>query len=145
MFSLIISLEPSEHEMSGSLAKSFGTLFIFYSITAITSEVPPSSYIKGSNPLDIIWVSSNSEVKSDRIFPRAFSIGDHYVIVIDIYRYSLIGSSSIHLIPPKMRRLISSNSQSVQNYLESCHIGVKEHKIVSKLQAITSNWDDVPQ
>ena len=49
------------------------------------------------------------------------------------------------LFPPKMRRLISCNSQSAQNYLDSYYTGVKEHKIVSKLQSLTSNWNVVPQ
>ena len=44
-----------------------------------------------------------------------------------------------------MRRLISSDSQSVQKYLASCHSGVKEQKIVSKLQALTSNLNDISQ
>ena len=44
-----------------------------------------------------------------------------------------------------MTHLTSSDSQSVQNYLDSCHIGVKEHKIVFKLQAITSNCNVVPK
>ena len=44
-----------------------------------------------------------------------------------------------------MGHLIIYNSQSVKNDLTYCRAGVKEHKIVSKLKELTSNWNDIPQ
>ena len=49
------------------------------------------------------------------------------------------------LLPPKIRHLISSNFQSVQNYLTSYHAGVKEHSVVFKIQGLMSNWNEIPR
>ena len=111
----------------------------------ITLSVPSASCINGSNPLDATWVSSDIEVKTSRILPHAFRVGDNRAMVIEITTSSLLRSSTIPLLPSKMKCLISSNLQSVQKHFNFCHEGVKEYKIISKFQALTSNWNDLPQ
>ena len=65
--------------------------------------------------------------------------------MIDVSRLSLLGSRTIPLLPSKMRRLISSNSRSVNNSISSYYEGVSENKSVPKLKVLMSDWNDISQ
>ena len=142
---MIISLDSNEHIRTGHLARSFRRLGLVDSITAVTSASTPDSHINGSKPLDAIWVSSDIEVATASICPHTFSVGYHRDIMIDISRSSLLGSRTIPLLPTKMRRLISSNSRSVHNYMHSCHEGTSDHKSAPKLNVLVCDWNDMSQ
>ena len=119
-FSLIISLDSIEKARSGRLDRSLRRLGLLDSITVITSTVLTNSHTNGSNLLEAIWVSSYVELKTTTILPHSLSVGDHRAILIEISRSCLLRSSYIPLLPLKMRPLISSNFQSLKNYLTSC-------------------------
>ena len=135
---MIISLDSNEHIRTGNLARSFRRLGLFDSINAVTSAFPLLLTL-----MDL--KSSDIKVATTSICTHTFIVGDHRAIMIEISRSSLLRSSTIPLLPTKMRRLINSNSRSVHNYISSCHEGTSDHKIAPKLNVLMSDWNDMSQ
>ena len=74
-------------------------------------QAGPASHIKGSDPMDGIWTSSNLNTSAVSILPHRFSAGDHRVILVD-FDLDQIMERNARICGPKMRRLICENKNS---------------------------------
>ena len=135
-FSIVVALDANENMQIGKIARSFRGLGLVDSITSITSNTPPGTHIRGSKQIDGIWTSSDVSVSACSFCPFNFGVGDHRIILVDLVKDNLFGAVPSNPYRPKMRRLISSNSASVDSYLSYTKEKIKLHKIIPKLNKL---------
>ena len=116
-FSIVVALNTYENMQIGKIACSFRGLGLVDSITLITSEFPPSTYIRGSKQIDGVWTLAHISVSACSFYPFNFSVRDNRIILVDLVKECLFGAVSLNLFCYKMCRLISSNSTTVDSYL----------------------------
>ena len=102
-FLLVVSLDSNEHIRAGSLVGAFRGLGLVDMITSITNKLPLAFHITESQPLDAVQTTSNLKVISMSICHYSFSIGNYRAIIVDIARDSLLGASTISILPLTMR------------------------------------------
>ena len=66
------------------------------------------------------------------------------IILVDLDKLTLFGTVSSSSPIMKMRRLISSNTSSVESYLAYSKEKISDHKIISKLSTLINDWDQFP-
>ena len=62
----------------------------------VCREHMPVTHIRGSPPIDSIWVTANIDVKRTIAMPQDDGVGDHRPVMIDIVAESVFGYN----IPP---------------------------------------------
>jgi len=123
----------------GSIAQTFLSLRLVDSISTITSVKPPGSHIRESHQIDSIWISPDLIIKATSFYPFKFGVGDHMIVLVDLDKLVLFGIVSFSSLIMKMRRLISSNTSSVESYLAYSKEKISDHKIIPKLSTLINN------
>ncbi len=64
-----------------------------------------STYFRGSNPTNDVWVTSDILVSNVAIMPAGYGIGDPRLFVVDFLMMDMIGKSPPKIVRPAFRRL----------------------------------------
>ncbi len=64
-----------------------------------------ATFLRGSEPIDAIWVMSNLKVAHACVIPVGYGVGDHRLFVVDFSTASMIGTCLPKIIHPALRRL----------------------------------------
>ena len=93
----------------------------------------------GLSQIDAIWILANLEVKATSICPYIFSIGDYRVIIIDFSMKLIIEDEFILIVKSSIRRLISIQLQSVENYIKQNEELFDHYKITEKMESLCND------
>ena len=75
------------------------------------------------------------------ITPFYFEVGDHRVIIIDFPMKLLTGDEFVLMAKSKIKRIISSQLQSVENYISISKELFNHYKIADKLDKLYEEWN----
>ena len=77
----------------------------------------PATHIRGSEPIDSIWITANIEVKRTIVMPQDEGAGDHRPIMIDIKEESVFGFNIANTPAMRARKLKHQDPRIVKKYL----------------------------
>ena len=75
------------------------------------------------------------------IAPFSFEVGDHQAFIVDFQLDSLLGDEFVPIAKPEIRHLISSQEQSVYNYINRGEELFNHHKVSEKIERLSSNQE----
>jgi hypothetical protein len=64
-----------------------------------------ATFFRGSEPIDVIWATSDLEVAHAYVMPVGYGIGDHHLFVVDFSNASMISTCPPKIVRPALRRL----------------------------------------
>ena len=140
----MLCIDSNDHMSKGKLAKLLrhtGLKEMFQS--KFQHNTAPASWFQGSNQIDGIWVSRHIINYNISIAPHFLGVGDHRCIVFDIPADLILGASLSPVCRPTMRKLISSNPISVNNYVRSLQRQMSFHNLYFKQHFLISNWHNI--
>ena len=96
----------------------------------------PSTYNRGSKPIDEIFVSSSLKIKRAGYLAHGATLGDHRPIWIDVDRNTVIGCKG-HLNPTfATRRLKTQDPRVVQKYLQVLSDILHQHNVEERAEIL---------
>lgn len=97
----------------------------------------PSTFFRGSTPIDAIWATKDIHITGACMMPCGYGVGDHRLLVIDFTLQSIIGSSPRKVIRPAARRLNTRIPQVLQKYTTNLETLFTRHKVVERLEHLS--------
>ena len=112
---VIVAADINEHVIDGVLPRELKNLGLVEAHVKKFNLPGPASHITGRLPIDGVWVSNDATPTAVSVFPHKFGVGDHRAILVDFNLDQLI-QRNVNICSPSMRRLISENKPTVDNY-----------------------------
>ena len=106
-------------------------------IDRIGSEYMPATHIRGSEPIDSIWLTANIEVKRIMVMPQEDGVGDHRPILMDIVEESVFGYNILPVPSMRARRLKYNDPRIVKKYLQLLSKYYKDRDFYKKVYDIS--------
>jgi endonuclease/exonuclease/phosphatase family metal-dependent hydrolase len=104
----------------------------------------PATYQRGSTKIDFVLVSSRVVSAVSGVSILAIHDGylsDHRALVVDLDANTLFGESTSSIVPPKGRRLTSTNPKALHLYIDHMRKHLIIHKLLDKVLALREKSD----
>jgi len=105
----------------------------------------PKTYQRSKEKIDFVLISPRlrEAVVSASILPICDGyLSDHRALVVDFDPFIVFGSDTSDLVPPRERRIVSTNPRTVSPYIEAIRQQFAYHKIVKRVAALMNQSND---
>ena len=126
-FGMIMSIDSNENMRTGQIHKQLTSLGLIETSKLFSNKPLPAIYFRGRHQIDAVWVIPNINPTIVSITPFYFRAGNHRLFVLDFQLETILGSEFIPICKVDIKRLISSQLQSVTNYIERSEQLFEEH------------------
>jgi hypothetical protein len=140
---ILLYMDANENVLNGPLCRQLEAIG-FAPWAHKMHGIIPNTHVEGSECIDEVWGSYGVEVTAVQVLSFHESIGDHRSFIVDFTTRSTIGLFHKHIVLPDCRRLVNSNKQCVEKYLEIVEQQWKYHRMEDRLVALTTLQDDYP-
>jgi hypothetical protein len=105
---LVLCLDANENIYRAELGQQLTDLHglgIRRVLRDLTGKQLSATFFRGSERIDVIWVTSNLKVAHACVMPVGYGVGDHCLFVVDFSTASMIGTCPPKIVHPALRRL----------------------------------------
>ena len=126
----------NEDSRNSHLQRLLESMGLIESSSQFSTDPPLPSHISGSKQIDGLWVTPNLLPSRASILPHYFGVEDHRAFILDFPSNLFLGEGFIPTARIEMRRLTSSQPQSVLNYINQAENKFSHHKIREKVDSL---------
>jgi hypothetical protein len=98
---IILFMDHNKHVTKGALRKALGDrdgLDLREANIHHTGKIAGATFIRGSKPIDGLWVSGDIDISNARVMPFGYRAGDHCAYILDIPIESLVGINPVKIV-----------------------------------------------
>jgi hypothetical protein len=107
---IILFMDHNEHTYDGPLGRALADtdgLGLQEAVLTHTGRKTGTTFLRGSKPIDSLWVTNDTDIVNTCVMPFGYGIGDHQMFILDVTMESLIGKNPTKVVCPASRRLNS--------------------------------------
>ncbi len=119
---IILFMDHNKHVIEGNLGKALADrdgLDLWEAVLLHTGNSPGATFVRGSKPIDGIWISSDIDISNACVMPFGYGVGDHRAFILDIPIESLVGINPVKIVRPASRKLNSKLPKCSKAYIHS--------------------------
>ena len=121
---------------TGRIARAFQALGLIETMEMFYQGLEQPTFHKGRHQIDAVWVSPNLRPYASSMAPFYMGAGDYRIFIVDFPIDMVMGSRFILICKPSIRRLISCQPRSVQNYIRYVEFLFRYYRIKEKLEVL---------
>ncbi len=130
---LLVFMDMNEHILIGGVAHRLLTMGLCKATHSQWGETEPHTYIRGLEPINVVWYSQDLEVVSTLQLSFHEGVGYHCSVLVDITAQSAIGKQKFKVVHPHGRCLSSQNNCARTRYLRHLETQMRTHRMVKRL------------
>lgn len=137
---IILMIDLNDNVISSNAADRLNTLGLTEAITQRHDDgIPPSTCIKGTTPIDGIFISSTLQITRGGYLPYGQFPTDHRALWVDITMENLCGSTMAPILAPQARRLKCNDPKTQGKWINLYHKYLNERNAIARAYMLQSN------
>jgi hypothetical protein len=146
---IILFMDHNKHAIDGLLGKALVDkegLDLQEAIIQHTGASPGATFLRGSKPINGLWISSNLGISNACVMSFGYSIGNHCAFILDIPIESLVGVDPVKIVRLLGRQHNSRLPGCSKSYINSLEANITRHRLFEQLfDAHTRKFSDKEQ
>jgi hypothetical protein len=137
---IILFINMNEHILTGNLPRELLRLGLQEATHKRWEDLEPCTFVYGNGkPINSVYHTPGLITIALMQLSFHQGVGDHRTVLVDISTDLAIGKFEKRVVPPKARRLVTKNENSMKAYVLFVTKECQRHRIQRNLDDITSN------
>jgi hypothetical protein len=139
---IVIGMDANDDVRYSNFATLMRRADFYEVVTDKHGQSGPSTYARGTKPVDAIWVLSSLRHSECGYLP--FGSFDHRPLFIDLPSHLVFGSSALPAVRPQAQRLQLEDPRIVQRYQDRLRTRIRQHRLISRAAVLYAGKTSPP-
>jgi hypothetical protein len=127
---LVLCLDANENIYRAEHGQQLMDLQMREVVGNFTSKQLGATFFRGSEPINVIWATSNLEVAHACVMLVGYGVGDHRLFVVDFAMASMVGKCPPKIVQPALHRLNTKISGCALWYNRALRRNILGHRLL---------------